>query len=174
MVNTVSFPFHKCMLCQWRNGDDIKYWLIPLCFTVCARRCVDVLWPGSHLFVALINTHTHTHSRNTRHYQTIVTSKAVNYHKEHKTNFAFALLCTACSPCECEVRCVLSYLFLCDAHKYSRLFGFLFYSLSLSHSIHRSHSIGSWFSFRFSWKFSSVATSVGCLFNFYSYHFNGA
>lgn len=69
-----------------------------LCFTVlgmslplsgCVSKCACLrVWPGS--FVSFRgNTHA------IRTHLTIVTSKAVNYHKQHTTNFCFALLCSA-------------------------------------------------------------------------------
>lgn len=93
-----------------------------VCQSVCVCVLVPCVWPGS--FVSFRgNTHA------IRTHLTIVTSKAVNYHKQHTTNFCFALLwfalfCFAlqciCWAYVCMWFDVLSYLFLCDAHKYIR------------------------------------------------------
>lgn len=76
---------------------------------------------------------------------TIGTSKAVNYHKNIKQTLQCIALLGSVRFNQANVVDILSYLFLCDAHKYpSCSVSFLVLSGSLSHSVFVFSTLFKW------------------------------
>lgn len=116
------------------------------------------------------STHKRKHKLNTPP-PTIGTSKAVNYHKNIKQTLQCIALLGSVRFNQANVVDILSYLFLCDAHKYpSCSVSFLVLSASFSHSVFcvrlyssdpcDLHGVYMWFLFLF---FDGVVVVPVCL-----------